>query len=64
MTRSNVIDLVVQVKRQTEKAVLVDHGGKEPCWLPLSQIELEVNQDGKTHTVSLEQWLAEEKGMV
>ena len=62
--RSNVIDIAVQVMRQTEKAVLVDHGGKEPCWLPLSQIEIEPNRDGKTHTVSMEQWLAEEKGLI
>jgi hypothetical protein len=62
--RSNVVDLAVIVRRETEKAVLVDHGGKEPIWLAKSQIEIEPNADGKTATVSMEQWLAEEKGLV
>lgn len=64
MTNSLIIDVAVILRHQTALAVLVDHGGKEPCWLPLSQIEVARNTDGKTHTVSLPQWLAEEKGMV
>ena len=62
--RSNIIDVTCVIKHRTEKAVLVDHDGKEPCWLPLSAIEIEQNRDGKTVTISLEQSLAEEKGMV
>ena len=64
MTRSDIIDVTVIIKHETAKAVLVDHGGKEPCWLPRSAIEIEANTDGRTHTVSLPQNLAEEKGMV
>lgn len=64
MTRSDIIDVTVIVKHETPAAVRVEHGGKAPCWLPRSQIEIEPNADGKTHTVTLPQWLAEEKGMV
>lgn len=64
MTRSDIIDVTVIIKHETVKAILVDHGGQEPCWLPRSAIEIEVNSDRKTHTVSLPQSLAEEKGMV
>ena len=63
--KSNIIDVTCIIKHRTEKAVLVDYDdGKEPCWLPLSAIEIESNRDGKTVTISLEQSLAEEKGMV
>lgn len=64
MTRSDLTDITVIVQHQTANAILCDHGGKAPCWLPLSQIEIAPNTDGKTHTVTLPQWLAEEKGMV
>ena len=64
MTRSDIIDATVILRHETPQAYLVDHGGKTPCWLPKSQVELEPNADGKTHTVSLPQWLAEEKEMV
>lgn len=62
--KSNIVDVTVIIKHRTDKAILVDHDGKEPCWLPLSQVEVEPNKDGKTATVSMEQWLAEDKGMV
>ena len=54
MSRSDIIDIIVIIKHETVKAILVDHGGKEPCWLPRSAIEIvEVNPGGKTHTISL-----------
>jgi len=65
MSRSDIIDIIVIIKHETVKAILVDHGGKEPCWLPRSAIEIvEVNPGGKTHTISLPQSLAEEKGII
>ena len=61
---SNLVAVAVIVKRETDKAWFVDHGGKEPCWVPKSQAETEPNRDGKSHTLTCEQWLTEEKGMV
>ncbi len=52
--KSNIVDFTCIIKHETDKAVLVDHGGKEPCWLPRSKIEIEPNADGKTVTISME----------
>ena len=57
-------DITVTIRRSTDRAVLVDHGDKELVWLPLSQIDLAPNSDGRTYTATLPQWLAEETGMV
>ena len=62
--KSDLIDISVIVQHQTENAVLVDHGGTEAVWLPLSQIGIEPNTDGKTHDVTLPEWLAREKEMI
>ena len=62
--KSNIIDMIVIIKHETEKAVLVDHGDKEPCWIPKSQCEIEINKDGKTSTITISQSLAEDKGMI
>jgi hypothetical protein len=62
--KSELVDVTVILKHQTERAVLVDHGGKEPVWLPLSQCEIAPNTDGKTHTVTMPTWLATEKEMI
>lgn len=63
MMKSDLVDISVIVRHETDKAVLVDHGGEEPIWLPLSQIEIEPNHDG-THTVTLPEWLATGKEMI
>lgn len=62
--QSDLIDITVTIIHQTDLAVKVDHGGKEPTWLPRSAIEIEKNDDGKTWTVTLPERLAEEKGMI
>lgn len=64
MTRSNLYDFTAIVKHETDKAVLLDHGGDKPIWCPKSLCEIEANPDGKTVTVTMEQQLAEEKGFV
>jgi hypothetical protein len=62
--KSDIIDITVTIRGSSDRAVLVDYGEKETVWLPLSQIELAPNADGRTHTVTLPQWLAEEREMV
>jgi len=62
--KSDLVDIPVIVRHETDKAVLVDHGEGEPVWLPLSRIEIEPNTDGRTHTVALPEWLAMEKEMI
>lgn len=62
--KSDIIDIACIIKRKTERAALIDHGGKEPVWLPLSQIEICKSDDGKTDIVSLPEWLARDKGLI
>jgi hypothetical protein len=60
----DIIDITVKIRGRTERAVLVDYGEEETVWLPLSQIDLAANPDGRTYTASVPQWLAEEREMV
>lgn len=63
--RSDVIDIDVEVTARTDRAVLVHTGDKEEAvWLPLSQIEIAPSGVGGIETVTVPQWLAEEKGLV
>lgn len=62
--KSDLIEISGIIKHETEKAILLDHGGKEPCWLPKSQVEIEPDTNRKTVTVTLRQSLAEDKGIV
>lgn len=61
--KSDLIDLTVVVKHTTDRAVLVDDGTRR-AWLPLSQVEVAPNDDGRTHTVTCPEWLATDKGLV
>lgn len=62
MSRSNLIDLVVELKHETEKAYLVFDGAKT-VWLPKSACEL-VPGHGTTYTLTLEETLALEKELL
>ena len=62
--RSDLIDVSVVLVHQTEKAVLVDHGGEGNVWLPRSAIEIEKDANGKTWTITLREALAIEKGLL
>ncbi len=62
--KTELIDIAVILRHHTDRAVLVDHGGKEPVWLPLALIDIAPNADGRTHTVTLPEWLAEEREIV
>lgn len=63
--RSNVLDVTVQLLRETEKAVQVtDSDPGEAVWLPRSQIEIAPAETGTLHVVTLPDWLAKEKGLI
>ena len=61
--KSNIFDITARMKRETEKAILVDDGGGKEVWLPKGQIEIEFNRNG-TVTISAPTWLLEEKGLI
>lgn len=64
--RSNIVDVEVQLLRETEKAVQVSPVGTsaEAVWLPRSQIEIAPAERGTLHIVTLPDWLANEKGLI
>lgn len=62
--KSDLVDVTVQIKHRTDRAILVNDGGEENKWLPLAQIEVAQNIDGATYTVTMPEWLAIEQGLV
>lgn len=67
--KSDLIDIVVQMHAETEKAVLVsDDGDKDKAvWIPKSQCEVEpkaVVKGERFHTITLPEWLAKDKGLI
>ena len=55
----NVEVVYSKIVATTEKAYLLDIGGKE-LWMPKSHCEL----DEETHTAFLTDWIAEQKGLI
>jgi|Cruoilmetagenom7_1024161.scaffolds.fasta_scaffold37309_3 hypothetical protein len=59
--------IAVEIKHETEAAILVDHGMGEDTWVPKSQI-LDYSEDsyciGDAIEIELPEWLANEKGMI
>lgn len=66
MSRSDLCDLNVVIVATTPRAAKLKTAFRDckPVWLPLSQIELAANEDGKTHTLTAPEWLLIENGLV
>jgi len=62
--RSDLVDVSVKILHETAAAVKVTDTGdpKDAVWLPRSEIEIALERDG-TVTVTLPEWLAQEKGL-
>jgi len=61
------VEIKVSVKRETERALLVDFGGKEEVWIPKSQITDWGPSDkdlAQADCIFIPDWLATAKGMV
>ena len=56
---AKLVDIDAALNRETEHAILVDHGGHEKVWLPKSLVE--DNRDG---TFTMPEWLALDKGLI
>lgn len=60
------VDLEVEILKETDKAFLIATDGKE-YWIPKSQTlpdESTVDSEGDKGTLSITDWIAEEKGLV
>lgn len=75
MPKSELVDLTVIIRKETELAVLVrnlgtsfarpDDGDKPAVWLPKSQIEIEwADQHRSRATITGERWLFEDKDLL
>lgn len=65
--RSDLIDIEMMIHAETEKAVRVsDDGDRENAvWLAKKHVEFERDIEiGRRQTLTMPQWLAEEKGLV
>lgn len=56
-------DIEVLLKHATKAAYLVNDGTKD-VWVPKSQCELAENPTTATHTLTLPEWLAQEKELI
>ena len=74
MENNKTIEIAVEVRAWTDKAILVFDGDDE-VWIPVSQVEecedwCLMDWSGrhawskKTETITIPEWLAEEKGLV
>lgn len=59
------VEVQVEVKNETPKALLVDFGGKAEEWVPKSQITDECrDKNGRLTSIFIPHWLALKKGMI
>ena len=65
MSRNELVDLELDIKHETDKAILV-HDGVREAWLPLSQVEIErIGKRGSNAAiVTMPTWLAVEKRLI
>ena len=59
------LEIEVEVKMKTAKALLVNFGGKDLLWIAKSQISDYVGEDlDHAEVIFIPEWLAKEKGMI
>lgn len=58
------VEIAVEVRRETDKALLV-FDGKQEVWVPKSMItDQSEDERGNVETIFLPEWLALEKGLI
>lgn len=62
MSNDDLITIHADILQVTDAAVLIDCGGEE-VWLPLSQIDFDGERGDANVSISLPEWLADEKGL-
>lgn len=63
MAANDPVEIACRVVYMTEKAVRIDDG-KEIVWVPKSQIEEADDLDEDTKSITIPEWLAQEKGLI
>ena len=62
--RTEMVEVVVETLKETDKAYLVNDGGEVAQWVPKSQIDVVVQREGKPTLILVPEWLACEKGFI
>lgn len=62
--KSDLVTINAFLKAETEKAILIENIKKENVWIPKSQCEFEVSNDGKSFDIEMPEWLAMDKGLI
>lgn len=64
--RSNLVDLMLYVHAETERAVRVSDDGDlaKSVWLPKSQCEVDYTKQPGVAVVTVPEWLATKEGLV
>jgi hypothetical protein len=60
---ARLTDVEVLLKHETKAAYLINDGTQD-IWVPKSQCEIAENPTTATHTLTLPEWLAKEKGLI
>ena len=63
MPKSSDIEIAVEIRAETPKALLI-YDGKVECWIPKSQIKDECEENGRITSIFISEWLANEKGLI
>lgn len=63
MSKSSDVEIAVEVRAETAKAILI-YDGKVEVWIPRSQIKDECEENGKITSIFVSEWLATEKGLL
>ena len=58
------IEIAVEVRARTKKALLVSDGACDPVWIPRSQISDYSGDEDSPESIFIPEWLATKKGFV
>ena len=63
--KSDLVHVACHIHHTTERAVLVSDDGdvERACWLPLSQVEIEMKRPPIAE-ITMPEWLAKERGLI
>lgn len=62
MTDRERIELCLEIKRESDRSILVSDGDVE-AWLPKSQLDYD-GEPGQTVNIEMPEWLAVDRGLI
>ena len=59
-----MVTIACKIKRETEKAYLINDGGKNDVWVPKSQVKFEPSDAKDEGEMEMPEWIAKDKGLI